>query len=72
MNGRALVGSGLEGMMANEPATVTVAGLAAAGVVITVIVFASVAGGRDAIIAGWGISGGVAATIGRARTGMRL
>ncbi len=72
MNGRALVGSGLEGMMANEPATVTVAGLAAAGVVITVIVFASVAGGRDAVIARWAINGGVAATIGRARTGMRL
>lgn len=31
MNRRALVGSGLEGMMANEPVTVIVAGLVDAG-----------------------------------------
>ena len=64
-------GSGLERMM-NETATDILARLAVVGVVIAAIVFASVDGRREAIIAGLAISGGVAAMIGCARSGARL
>ena len=50
--------------MANETTTAIVARLVAVGVVIAAIVFASVDGSRDAIIAALGIIGGVAVMFG--------